>query len=179
MIILGGHVEWRGFYELHTNAIREDLIPHESWNPTTPLINNIGLIRLRSTTSDLFNGNYIRPIALPTANDGQNSFEGFSLRAMGFGYWGTLHSGDTRVILNSECLQTFPSINSGNICITPAYGVAPCFGDEGSPGMVTRSGERILLGVFSGGNLETCNAVYPAVYTRVTSFLGWINDHIN
>lgn len=121
-------MNWNDEYEYQTNADSSNMFPHENWSANLPHTHNIGLLRDIHSTPDLFNGNYIRPIALPTVSDANNSFDGYTLRTMGFGNGVYLSHGNMRVILNSVCQQTFPSILPGNICAAPDYDVAPCLG---------------------------------------------------
>ncbi|VVC92720.1 unnamed protein product [Leptidea sinapis] len=51
-----------------------------------------------------------------------------------------------------------------------------CNGDSGGPLAVTIDDKPILIGITSFGAKAGCEVGYPAAYTRVTSFVSWINE---
>lgn len=180
MTVFGGHVQWHTHEEFVERATPENFIVHENWRAHLPHLHNVGLIRLFTTTPALFDGPFVKQIALPTLpSDQTNSFEGFTIRAMGFGTGHRLRSGLTRVISNQECSQqNIETIWSGNLCVTHTDDMNPCRHDDGSPGVVNRNGEDVVLAIFSIGR-DDCNVGSPAIYVRVTSYLDWIHHHIN
>jgi len=68
-------------------------------------------------------------------------------------------------------------INSGHICVHGGRDkTGACMGDSGGP-MMCGSGHDILAGVTSWGE-NTCSGDYPSVYTRVSSYLPWMQQYI-
>lgn len=82
------------------------------------------------------------------------------------------------IISNLSCRIRFPSdITASSICTDPNDGT-PCTGDHGGPLMVVEAdGRRTQIGVFSFHFSLGCGLGWPAVYTRVTSFLDFIESH--
>ena len=39
------------------------------------------------------------------------------------------------------------------------------------------TGRRVIVGIVSFGAADGCTLGYPAGFSRVTSFLNWINEH--
>lgn len=62
---------------------------------------------------------------------------------------------------------TFPS----QICTYTDYGEGACHGDSGGPLVVS----NVLVGVVSWG--RPCGVGYPDVFTRISSFVSWIQDN--
>ncbi len=59
----------------------------------------------------------------------------------------------------------------------PAGGVDSCQGDSGSPLAVDVAGTPMLAGLTSVG-FECALADYPGIYTRITSFVTWIQNYL-
>lgn len=65
-------------------------------------------------------------------------------------------------------------IHSRVLCGGSSRGKA-CSGDSGGPVVLTNSDRTILVGIVSWTHDESCEQLdYPGVYTRVSSYLGWI-----
>lgn len=79
------------------------------------------------------------------------------------------------IISNLSCRIRFPSdIFASSMCTDPTEGT-PCTGDHGGPLMIVEAdGRRTQVGVFSFHFSLGCGLGWPAVYTRVTSFLDFI-----
>lgn len=50
-------------------------------------------------------------------------------------------------------------------------------GDSGGPLTVEENGRTFLIGLVSFGRKAGCEKGYPAVFTRITSFMTWIEKH--
>lgn len=80
-------------------------------------------------------------------------------------------------IANSECATahsnaTYPyPVFDSNICTFTEYGQGACHGDSGGPLVVN----NVLVGVVSWG--QPCGVGYPDVFTRVSSFVSWIQEN--
>ena len=66
-------------------------------------------------------------------------------------------------------------VTSSNICISGEECRATCSGDSGGPLLsVTPQGMYKQVGVTSFGSIVTCESEIPAGFTRVASYLMWI-----
>ncbi|KAL1379509.1 hypothetical protein pipiens_014847 [Culex pipiens pipiens] len=156
----------------------ESIIPHQKYNDDNKL-NDIALIRL---ARDVSFGDNIQPICLPVA---------WTLRSMrleqyivtGFGITSVtdpqpaslLVKATVPAVAPAECQRIFRNIVYG-ISLLCAGGDGPdtCVGDAGGPlgYPVQNNGVRFVqFGVTSIG--KGCGR-YPAVYTNVAYFMGWI-----
>lgn len=84
--------------------------------------------------------------------------------------WGT-------VIANEECSKydfAFPILDS-MICAKEINMESPCHGDSGGP-LALRSRPKVLIGIASLMTKNKCEAGDPVVYTRITSYLDWIEE---
>ncbi|CAG9100852.1 unnamed protein product [Plutella xylostella] len=157
---------------------------HGSWNPRTTR-NDIAMIRLGRNVS--YNNN-IRAIALPTSLTNQN-FAGRTAIASGFGATrdnsGGIPSNQVlshvrlNVINNSECRRSFPAnVFDSTVCTSGAGGVGTCGGDSGGPLAIDHNNQRVLIGVTSFGSAAGCQVGLPAAFSRVTSYLSWIQARL-
>uniref|UniRef100_A0A2A4J6X3 Peptidase S1 domain-containing protein n=1 Tax=Heliothis virescens TaxID=7102 RepID=A0A2A4J6X3_HELVI len=177
-VILGSVNLYFGGTRLNSNSVAM----HGSWNPNL-IRNDIAIINLPSNVGT--SGN-IAPIALPSGNELNNQFAGFTATASGFGRTRdggavspTLNHVNLPVITNSVCSQSFPLyIQSTNICTSGANGRSTCQGDSGGPLVVTSNNRRILIGVTSFGSDRGCQVGAPAAFARVTSYISWINQRL-
>lgn len=152
---------------------------HPEWNPSF-LANDIALIKLISAPTSP------SPIQLATASE--DPAPGLPLEAAGWGSTGGTNSGPYPEDLqeaglvstsNAACeLAWGPgSIFASNICASSSPSDT-CFGDSGGPLVYqSLSGPR-LVGAVSWGSSPCAEAGLPGVYTRISSFVGWINSFI-
>jgi len=107
----------------------------------------------------------------------------------------TLQKANMDVITNEECSERMDpieqnSVQDGMICVfneeengNDAPGA--CSGDSGGPMTSYHIGaddQPILSGLTSWGvvSLGTgCQSMYPSVYTRVSTYVDWVNTHID
>lgn len=154
-------------------------ILHEGyWRPI--VLNDIALIRLNEPVQF---SDTIQPVRLPGRS---NWFHGINAIASGFGRInGTnndiasiLQWTNLTTISNLQCYRSFgflvarPSV----ICaVGSAEGrESACNGDSGGP-LITEEGVQIGLTSFGSG--QGCHLGFPSVFTRVTSYLDWIQAH--
>uniref|UniRef100_A0A2A4K197 Peptidase S1 domain-containing protein n=1 Tax=Heliothis virescens TaxID=7102 RepID=A0A2A4K197_HELVI len=165
-----------------TRLLSNNVVMHGSWTPIL-IRNDIAIIKLPSKVGT---SGTIAPIALPSGNELNNQFPGFTATASGFGITrdngdvsSTLNHVNLSVISNNECFWSFPLyLQSTNVCTSGANGRSTCRGDSGGPLVVTSNNRRILIGVTSFGSDRGCEVGAPAVFTRVTSYVSWINQHL-
>ncbi|XP_039966890.1 brachyurin-like [Bactrocera neohumeralis] len=160
---------------------KKNVIVHENWDEDT-ITNDISLIKLPVPIE--FN-DYIQPIALPKKSASYDSYVDKSVIASG---WGRISDSATSVtdllrwievpvMSNRGCNIWFlGSVKSTNICIKTTGGISTCNGDSGGP-LVYNDGEStILVGATSFGFGLGCEVGWPGVFTRITSYLDWIEE---
>lgn len=103
---------------------------------------------------------------------------GDTLRVIG---WGQTETGETSkdllqadvdIISNYRCSW---GVNSAQLCAGYAGGSTACQGDSGGPLLFSTSGEDYVAGLVSYGAPGSCDDK-PVVYTRVASYLDWIDS---
>ncbi|XP_034482749.1 serine proteinase stubble-like [Drosophila innubila] len=162
---------------------RNNFVVHPEWE-FSQLINDIALIKL---PADLQFDEYIQPAKLPDPtelyNDVSGVVSGWGIASVQGFIPSQLQYYNVSVLSNEECKSIklkyeprtfFPS---SWICIKPSERT-PCSGDSGGP-FVKRNedGSSTLLGVASFGIDDDCSFNIPTVYTRVSSFLSWIEKY--
>lgn len=146
---------------------------HPYYAPAASVLNDIAILYFDEPVefSDI-----ISPIRLPPPEE---RFDGVPAILSGFGarnsskvatspilQWTHLYTiGMLRCTRDLGPLAVRPSV----ICANGKGGEAACFGDSGSP-LISKDG--VLIGLTSFG--RSCDGGHPTVFTRVTSFLKWI-----
>ncbi|RZB38604.1 serine proteases 1/2-like [Asbolus verrucosus] len=138
--------------------------------------NNLALLQL---SKPLQFSHTVAPIALGTINDGDCT----EVIAAGWGRTLPKNVTATRhlqyIILNTITTQQCQAIykivdhvvdGKTQICAYSGYGGSLCFGDYGGPLVNGKTGR--LVGIFS--NVENCRGHYPALFVRVSAYVGWI-----
>ncbi|XP_052860766.1 serine protease 1-like [Anopheles cruzii] len=130
----------------------------------------------------------IRPVDLPRWSDVGNSFNDWAATTAGWGNLGrrenepipiqNLHFAIDSVSTNFRCGLSHTFIRDTHICTFTDNGGA-CNGDEGGPVTVTESGRTFLVGIhsFHFSGLFGCDRGRPSVHTRITEYLGWIQQN--
>ncbi|KAG5314502.1 EURM3 protein, partial [Acromyrmex insinuator] len=167
----------------HSRHLVQSIFIHEEYNPQI-LINDIALLRLQKP---LKFSSRICSVNLPKQNQ---AVEGGSIAEVsGFGIIssegeeaGHLYFVDNIITNQTYCRELFDTaanitIQDTQICANdPTIQKGACVGDSGGPLTVT----GLLVGLVSFGlypNICT-STEYPAVYTRVPSYIDWINKNI-
>ncbi|XP_043189301.1 transmembrane protease serine 9-like isoform X2 [Amphibalanus amphitrite] len=134
----------------------------------------------------------VQPICLPRSDTGD--LENHTVIAAG---WGLTSDGSFSDKLRSvaikgrnlrECEKRYLAIASEQfpggfgdtkLCAgSPMAGEDACQGDSGGPLVIVDSeGYRYLVGIVSSGHPRCGDSQYPGIYTRVSSYLGWIKQH--
>lgn len=158
---------------------RSHMIIHEAYSATN-VVNDIALIRLVNTIK---NDPKVGIVSLPNRSDANVALEGKTATISGFGRY-TDTSGPSQflrwvqapVASNEKCEKVFGKANvrDTNLCLDTTGGRSSCQGDSGGALTVEVNGRKIVAGVVSYGAAVSCTQGYPAVYTRVTSYLDWI-----
>lgn len=169
----------------------EGVIPHENFNSEKTLLNDIAIIRLAADAE--FN-KYVRPICLPLIQELINrNITGEPFITVG---WGRT---EENVVSNQQrkaqvfgvsteaCQELYKdetkiAITDTQICARNEDGQDACSEDSGAPLIGTyRNTEgktfNYLAGIVSAG--KGCGTIFPGVYTRVGSFISWIEKNTN
>ncbi|EGZ06494.1 serine protease trypsin-like protein [Phytophthora sojae] len=127
-----------------------------------------------------------KPVKLP-APGGADIRSGTWSTAMGWGLTSAPPDGmgaeelqalSQQVISNDACRKALKAntIDMSHVCAGGVKGKSPCQGDTGGP-FIKENGrgdaDDILIGLVSGGS---CGETTPAIYSRVSSALPWINQ---
>ncbi|XP_035223833.1 clotting factor B-like [Stegodyphus dumicola] len=152
--------------------------------------NDIAVIRLKDSMD--FSTN-VRPICLPNSSEIRGKkLKGRDVTVTG---WGDLEFGGQRASILREvtvkvmdlpsCNQSYADmrgttipqgLTSQFICAgVPEGGKDACQRDSGGPLMLFENGAWHLVGVVSFG-YQCAQAGYPGVYTRITSYLQWLEE---
>jgi len=160
---------------------KENIIVHEKWSMLT-LQNDISLIRLPQKLE--FNDR-VQPVNLPTQSQAKETFDGSAVIASGWGKDSdkstsvspVLRFVEVPVLAKWRCnVRFFGKIKDSHICISGSGGKSTCNGDSGGPLVLTeKDGSKTLLGATSFGIAFGCEIGWPGVFTRISSFLDWIN----
>ena len=174
----------------HLMAVREDneeliesekVIKHERYYADDQkILNDIGLIFLKDTSK-------FSPIKLN--RDVSRPVPGSTLRLIGWGTirsqrlaqpYHTLQETDLNMIDHDQCRRQFDEIEISDtqLCAGPSDPesiAGACPGDSGGP-LFSPGATPILYGIVSGG--VGCGVKHmPGVYTRVSSYIDWIEKH--
>ncbi|KAH8380745.1 brachyurin [Drosophila serrata] len=153
----------------------KNVIVHEDWIPET-ITNDISLIKLPVPIE--FN-DYIQPAKLPVKSNTYQTYAGESAIASGWGKISDSATGATDklqyavapIMNNSGCSPWYAGlVVSTNICIKTTGGISTCNGDSGGPLVI----DGTLIGATSFGIAFGCEKGWPGVFTRITSYLDWI-----
>ncbi|KAF4527181.1 hypothetical protein B566_EDAN006107 [Ephemera danica] len=155
-----------------------DVTMHPDWNYN--MINNdIAVLVLPVPVS----GTGVAPALVPRWSQQSETFLGQMATVSGWGKVSNAGGSSSElryvnltVISNSECFLTFGDlINESKLCVDTEGGiVGVCGGDSGGPLVVyEQDGQPCQIGIVSFGG-DGCESGEPAVFTRLTSYLGWL-----
>lgn len=160
-----------------------DLVVHPGYDSES-LANDIALIHLAKPV-DLTKD--ARVIALPIAQ-GAGDWPAAGTPALISGWGATSTNGPSSETLlratvqvlagpGAPCGQYGPSFNPTMLICggLPDGSVDTCQGDSGGPLVVDVAGVPMLAGLTSNG-VECASAAFPGLYTRVTTFIPWIQQ---
>lgn len=175
----GGPISWV------TDVNHPDHIKyHQDYNPwdfaNNPFVNDIGLVYLEEALEPILIP-YVWPVDY--SRNVNQTYVGFRSYAMGFGgvsFPSTiLNFVDLSVITNVECSEVFTDvITDGNLCTYTENGKSTCQGDAGGPLVIEYEGGFLIIGVGSFRHRAGCNLGHPAVFTRITYFVEWLEEII-
>lgn len=163
-----------------------EVIVHPSWDPAN-FRNDIALLRL---ATPLTPNPRARSISLPVGLDTATwppagtpaAISGWGAAEFGGQPSNQLRRAQLQVLGgpgDTICGKYGSNFAVGvEICAgVPSGGVDACQGDSGSPLVVDVAGTPMLAGLTSVG-FECARADYPGIYTRVTSFVPWLQGYL-
>lgn len=160
------------------------VIVHSNYTAST-VANDISLIRLPSFV--VFTER-IRAASLPRRVNG--SFSTYdSVRASASGWGRDSDASDTvspvlryvemPVMPNAVCRMYWSgAVSEKMICMSTASGKSTCHGDSGGPLVYREGNTSYLIGATSFGTTMGCQVGFPAVFTRISSYLEWILNYV-
>lgn len=179
-VVLGSQMLFSGGTRVKTSNVT----PHPKWDPSI-VRNDVAIIKLNAP-AELSES--IQPIKLPSGSQLQEDYAGSTATVSGFGKTSDsisiskgqfLSSVSVDVTADIWCSLIFPGVyQNTNICTSGLGGKGPCGGDSGGPLIVAANSENILIGIVSFGSALGCSSGFPAAYTRVTSFIDFIQGNI-
>ncbi|KAE8907697.1 hypothetical protein PF005_g17781 [Phytophthora fragariae] len=148
---------------------------HPHFNKNT-LANDFSLLTLAKPSK-------YKPVKLPSPS-GADITNGMWATARGWGLTAAppkgmgaeeLQSLSQQVWSNQDCSKvTKSTVDNSQVCAGGAQGKSPCEGDTGGPFVKESASGDVLVGLVSGGS--GCGVKgSPAIYSRVSSALPWIN----
>ncbi|XP_034482388.1 chymotrypsin [Drosophila innubila] len=164
---------------------RSNTIVHHKYDRNTVAF-DIGLIKL---PRDLEMSAYIQPAKLPKGKDNKNTYVGRTAISSGWGWTANQKPSDVlqfltlKIISNKQCEKEWNDyligerklILSSFLCVDSTQGL-PCRGDSGGP-LILDDNSRTVVGIVSHGFDEICRIKVPDIFTRVSSFIDWIEKH--
>lgn len=162
-----------------------EVIVHPLWDPAN-FRNDIALLRLATPLSST----RARAISLPAGLDAA-TWPSAGTPAVISGWGATDFGGQPSNQLRAAQVQVLGGPGDGEcgrygtnfdvgveICAgIPTGGIDACQGDSGSPLVIDVAGTPMLAGLTSVG-FECARAEYPGIYTRVTSFVPWVQSYL-
>ncbi|OXU29928.1 hypothetical protein TSAR_004391 [Trichomalopsis sarcophagae] len=151
----------------------EYLTYHKDYN-TSRKLNDIGLIRV---AKDIEFNEKVQPIALTSKDipkpDTPVVLSGWGKIEYGGAVPNNLQEIDLKVVSQERCNQTWGTsypITESHICTLTKTGEGPCHGDSGGPLVA----DKVQVGIVSFA--KPCAKGQPDVFTRVYTFLDWIQQ---
>ncbi|KAF9807792.1 hypothetical protein SFRURICE_000573 [Spodoptera frugiperda] len=185
-VVLGSNLLYQGGERHITRHVQV----HPYYDPKF-LTNDVAILYLPQNVRFT---NLVHPIRLPTNYEQTNTFVGYMAVAVGFGKTSSkqpsaasvLSHVELQVIDNAQCAASYNIylVTPNTICtsgIGIAGSVGVCSGDSGGPLFVLDSNrDPVLIGITSFVRNETapCVSGSPSGYSRVTSFMNFIKQHL-
>ncbi|CAH1161813.1 unnamed protein product [Phyllotreta striolata] len=164
----------------------EEIIPHSGYNNNNQnRYNDIALVRL---SRPVVYTQFIQPICLPRLHEAAEYGDRVTVAGWGSTEYAKRSSVKLKVEIpiaeRSTCTKEFSSaginLRSSQICAGGEKGKDSCTGDSGGPLMKVAKDDSSVWyqeGIVSFG--AKCGTEgWPAIYTRVESFLGWIHSTV-
>jgi len=180
-VVMGAHSIHDNSEVGRVSATSTDFFTHENWNSFT-LSNDLALIRM---PSPIVFTDTIQPVCLPSYTDAADDFVGVGVTLTGWGRPSDSAGGisevlrevDVTTISTADCQAYYSIVTDNILCIDSEGGHGSCNGDSGGPMNYVTGGVTQTRGITSFGSSTGCETGYPDGYTRVTSYLDWIETN--
>lgn len=163
-----------------------EVIVHPSWDAAN-FRNDIALLKLSTPVTF---GSSMEPIALPIGIDAaawpavntSATISGWGATEFGGGPSNQLRSAQVQILGgpgDAACGRYGGNFDAAiEICAgLPGGGVDSCQGDSGSPLVIDVAGTPVLGGLTSVG-FECGRADFPGIFTRITTFIPWLEQYL-
>ncbi|XP_055988928.1 hepatocyte growth factor activator isoform X3 [Sorex fumeus] len=186
-VVLGQH-----FFNRTTDVTQkfavEKYIPYPLYSVFNPSDHDLVLIRLRKNgTRCAVRSQFVQPICLPEPDSPFPPGHRCQIAGWGHqdenvnGYSSSLREALVPLVADHKCSspEVYGADISPNMLCAGYFDCKAdaCQGDSGGPLACEKNGVSFLYGIISWG--EGCGRLNkPGVYTRVTNYVGWINDRI-
>ncbi|XP_030382185.1 brachyurin [Scaptodrosophila lebanonensis] len=161
---------------------KKDIIVHAGWD-ASKVVNDIALIKLPVKLE--FNER-VRAATLPKKDGRYSTYADDIAVASGWGLDSdksnsvspVLRYVEQPIMASSKCnIYWAGMITDQTICMSTKSGRSTCSGDSGGPLVYKEDGIDYLIGATSFGLALGCEKGYPAVFTRITAYLDWIEEN--
>ncbi|XP_064469832.1 trypsin-1-like [Ornithodoros turicata] len=175
VVVTAAHCMQRQAVSFHYFNVAQVKV-HESYEPVA---NDIALIKLTEPFDLAASNGFIGSVCLPTKN--------YEIRGnVDVTGWGSIYpEGDASPVLLDVTVPVLPDL----MCSMGTFGSYEkesmicagvptrdsCQGDSGGPAVQRQNGSFVLAGIVSYG--YSCG-IFPGVYTRVASYVDWINRNV-
>lgn len=171
-VTLGAHKPQEA-EDTQVKIVSKEIKVHEDWDSAN-IVNDISIIKLPEPVKLT---DAIQPVTLPSKADANNTYEDETARVSGWGLTDgfgnqlsdVLNYVDVKVLNNKKCEESFGSLKDSIVCTSGDDNTGSCSGDSGGPLAIN----DVQIGIVSFG-IMYCLPGYPSAFTRVTSFLDWI-----
>uniref|UniRef100_A0A3Q1I6V1 Peptidase S1 domain-containing protein n=1 Tax=Anabas testudineus TaxID=64144 RepID=A0A3Q1I6V1_ANATE len=174
---------WAGTRELQTGfpqfkGIYAVLKHSEYRNLGNRYINDVALVKLKTP---LKLSDDVKAVTLPSNSD--NFSPSSECWIIGWGNTDndapeTLQELKINIVSQAECQRYYPGLTSDMLC-AGGYGRGAGEGDYGGPLVCPTAKGFVQAGIISYGSADGCLKCQPDVYTRVSTYLHFINDYIH
>ncbi|CAJ1075628.1 tryptase-2-like [Xyrichtys novacula] len=180
---------WLGSHDLQKASVRYMAIVFYMLHPqyqavSNGYVNDLALVKLKKK-AEL--SRLVAPVSLPGPGDTFDSSSECWITG-----WGniknvplplpeTLQQLKIPIIPQSECQKKYSQLTSKQLCAgDPAKAKDACKGDYGGPLVCRTARGFVQVGIISYGSPDGCGlGDRPGVYTRVSSYVDYINSYIN
>uniref|UniRef100_UPI0037E81272 tryptase-2-like n=1 Tax=Semicossyphus pulcher TaxID=241346 RepID=UPI0037E81272 len=188
--VLTRSMVWVGSHDLQKGAARYMAVlfamPHPGYRAVGGgYVNDLALVKLKKKIAFT---QQVDKVSLPSVHD---TFDSSSeCWITGWGNVGngvplpapeTLQQVKIPIIPQSVCQEKYPQLTSEQLCAGDmAGGKDACNGDYGGPLVCRTAGGYVQVGIMSYGSPDGCGLPgRPGVYTRVSSYVEYINNYIH
>ncbi|OXU23082.1 hypothetical protein TSAR_009315 [Trichomalopsis sarcophagae] len=152
----------------------EYIVYHEKYNGAM-FVNDIGLIRVNR---DIKFNDKVQSIPMPTEDFSKDDYPvvltGWGSTRLGGAAPNNLQEINLKVISQTRCNgQMSVPITESHICTLTKAGEGACHGDSGGPLVA----DGVQVGIVSFGS--PCARGNPDVFTRIYTFIGWMNKKMS